>query len=334
MAVMGKVQHKDSKPFQRLPSTLKNQLRDAVWSLSKNAAGLYIEFKTAAASIKIEYQIEGTKSFPHMPATGVSGIDLFYYQKDSPQWVRGNYAFKDTISYHFKDIKQISTTPTYRLYLPLYATVKMDEKLAFQNSNTLTAIQEKPSNKPVIIYGTSIAQGACASRPGMAWTNLLGQQLNREVVNLGFSGNGQLETPIIDFIGENNAALIALDCMPNFPRLGPEEAETRLLQAVENIRIKQPKTPILLVEHGGYSDGDVQTKRFNTFSNLNEATRKAYKKLIKKGHTKLYLLSLNEIGLGNRSFVDGTHPNDYGMMQYAHAYAKKIETILNAEAEE
>ena len=62
-------------------------------------------------------------------------------------------------------------------------------------------------DKPVLVYGTSIAQGGVASRPGLAWTALLERKLDRPVINLAFSGNGRLEPEVLDLIaGQVNAA--------------------------------------------------------------------------------------------------------------------------------
>ena len=60
------------------------------------------------------------------------------------------------------------------------------------------AVQESP----IVLYGTSIAQGACASRPAMAWANIVGRKLEHLLINLGFSGNGKLECEIIELICE------------------------------------------------------------------------------------------------------------------------------------
>lgn len=49
------------------------------------------------------------------------------------------------------------------------------------------------TDHPIVLYGTSIAQGACASRPGMAWGNIVSRSLEIPLINLGFSGNGKLE---------------------------------------------------------------------------------------------------------------------------------------------
>jgi GDSL-like Lipase/Acylhydrolase family len=69
--------------------------------------------------------------------------------------------------------------------------------------------------KPIVVYGTSIAQGGCASRPGMAWPAILGRKLDRPLINLGFSGNGRLEKEVIDLMIEIDAKLFVLDCLPN-----------------------------------------------------------------------------------------------------------------------
>ena len=53
-----------------------------------------------------------------------------------------------------------------------------------------------------MFYGTSITQGGCACRPGMAYTNILSRQFNVEVINLGFSGSGRGEPEVARTIAE------------------------------------------------------------------------------------------------------------------------------------
>ena len=85
----------------------------------------------------------------------------------------------------------------YMLYLPLYDTcdslyIGVNEGAAVKAS-TLDSPQK---DGYIIMYGTSILQGGCASRPGMVFTSILGRMLDRQVMNLGFSGNGQLDTEV------------------------------------------------------------------------------------------------------------------------------------------
>ena len=81
----------------------------------------------------------------------------------------------------------------YRLYLPLY------NQVTWMEVGVAKDVYFEPlpvrKEKPIVVYGTSIAQGACASRPGMAWTSILGRKMDRPLINLGFSGFGTFDMP-------------------------------------------------------------------------------------------------------------------------------------------
>lgn len=129
----------------------------------------------------------------------------------------GNYSFGDTIRYSYTNLGQDKFHNRgfeYRLYLPLYNSIKWME-IGTPEGTELTFIPQSPE-KPVVLYGTSIAQGACSSRPGMAWANILQRSLDYPLINLGFSGNGQLEKAVLNYIVEQDARLYILDCLPNF----------------------------------------------------------------------------------------------------------------------
>ena len=81
-----------------------------------------------------------------------------------------------------------------------------------------------------MVYGTSIAQGACSSRPGMSWINIVRRNLSDyPVVNLGFSGNGRLEPEVLALIAEIDAEMFVLDCMPNLTQKSADEARDLVL---------------------------------------------------------------------------------------------------------
>ena len=205
-------------------------------------------------------------------------------------------------------------------------------KIGIDGASGFEQLKTNGNEKPILIYGTSIVQGACASRPGMAWTSLLGRKLNKPIVNLGFSGNGRLEPEIIDFISQLDVSIYVLDCMANFTAgqgLGLDEAKKRLKKAVLDIRERQSITPILILEHAGYSDGEMQPKRMDTYIDLNNLTKEVFNELRHMQIPFIYLLKKEEMGLNSDSYVDGTHPNDFGMIQYANACTKKILEILN-----
>lgn len=327
--VFGSLNTFENGEIRRFPDSLQQEVREKLWKLSANTAGLFLKFKTDSPFIKVTYTPGGALSFPHMPATGVSGVDLYLKNAENFDWIRGGYSFGETVSYTFAHMQLAEGTHEFWLYLPLYQSVA-DFKIGIPKDYSLAPIGEPADRDPIIVYGTSIAQGACASRAGMAWTNILGRELPYPVVNMGFSGNGRLELEVINYISNFNASALVLDCMANFTSgqgLSPEAAKTRLIDAITALKKRHPNTPILMVEHAGYADGVIQKHRYDIYSELNKVSQQVYSEL-KSTYDDLYLLSKDQIGLTSDSFVDGTHPNDHGMLQYAEAYKEALEKFL------
>jgi lysophospholipase L1-like esterase len=156
--------------------------------------------------------------------------------------------------------------------------------------------------------------------------------MDMPVVNLGFSGNGELEEELIGLIAEIDAEVYVLDCFPNLipgKEFSLSEVYKRIINSVKTLRQKRPKIPVLLVEHAGYGDAATNKNRNKPVLALNKIAKKAFADLKAIGIENIYLLTKDEIGLNTDSYVDGTHPSDYGMLQYASAYEKSIREILN-----
>jgi lysophospholipase L1-like esterase len=332
--------------YDRLPHAAKEKVRSSVWNLSKHSAGLMIRFRSNASEIKVRYGTKWDKETPqvdfgmnHMPATGVSGVDLYAIDHDGNElWVNGQRNFSDTITYTFDGIrpndKYHNLGREYRLYLPLYNQVEWLE-IGTSDSTFFRPLAVR-NDKPIVVYGTSIAHGAVASRPGMAWTSILSRKMDRPLINLGFSGNGRLESEVIDFVADIDAKIFILDCLPNLTPLSwskigikdGEQLEEIIKSAVKQLRIKHINTPILLVEQPGYTESAIKDERKNATMVVNEIQKKAFYELKKEGITNLYYLSKEEINLQQDDMVDGTHPTDLGMMHYAEAYEKSLREIL------
>lgn len=320
--------------YFRLPDRAKGNVREPVWNLSRQSAGLSISFYSNASEIKVRYKVNGGFAMPHMPATGVSGVDLYAQDINGRQrWCGFKYSFNDTITYSFTGLTY-ETNPKkgyeYQLFFPLYNTVSWMEigVPADASFRFIPASQEKP----LVIYGTSIAQGACASRPGMAWGNIIERTLQHPVINLGFSGNGKLEPELFDLLSEIDAQLYIIDCMPN---LSGETASKviyeRTLAGVRKLR-KKSKAPILLVEHVGYTNefSSESTKRSYQLANIE--LKRAYETLQKEAILDIYYLTKEAFGLSMDATVEGVHPNDLGMQQYADGYIRKIREILHEKS--
>ena len=315
--------------YVRLPDRAKAEVREPVWNLSRNSAGLAIHFYCNSPQITVRYQVSGGYAMPHMQSTGVSGLDLYSIDSEGKwSFCFGNYSFGDTIRYSYTNLGQDKFHNRgfeYRLYLPLYNSIKWME-IGTPEGTELTFIPQSPE-KPVVLYGTSIAQGACSSRPAMAWANILQRALGYPLINLGFSGNGQLEKGVLNYVIEQDARIYILDCLPNLTQKTEQEVTDLVIAAVKQIREKR-NAPILLVEHAGYSNAPSDQRQYESYTRLNAASRKGYEALLQAGVKDLYYLTHEELNYPPDAWVDYVHPSDLGATYQATAVEKKVRDIL------
>lgn len=314
--------------YVRLPERAHGVVRDAVWDLSRNAAGLSLVFESDAPEIIVLYGVKDGLNMFHMPSTGRSGVDLYARGREGRlRWVAPDFPAKignDTTRFVYSGISYYpegSRTYEYHLYLPPYNTVDW-LKIGLPSDASIRFLPETRKH-PVVIYGTSITQGACASRPGNGWTDIVERELSLPVVNLGFSGNGKLEPEVLNLLSEIDASLYILDCAANLTRAG--DIEPRLLEAVRILRSRSD-CPILIAEHAG-NVGESASAAKEAYRQANVQVRSAYETLQKRGEPEIYYLSHDELGLPMDGMIEGVHPNDYGMRFLASAFEKKIVEI-------
>ncbi|MGZ5545699.1 MAG: SGNH/GDSL hydrolase family protein, partial [Limisphaerales bacterium] len=178
--------------YDRLPKTAKGVVRGPVWSLSQDSAGMAVRFVTDSTEISARWTLRRSElAMAHMPASGVSGLDLYTKENGKWHWVGAARPkqFPTNEVLLARGLK--GGTREYVLYLPLYNGVDAVE-IGITPQSHLEAAPVR-AQKPIVFYGTSILQGGCASRPGMAYPSIVGRWLDWPVINLGFSGNAHSE---------------------------------------------------------------------------------------------------------------------------------------------
>ncbi len=314
-----------AKYFDRLPGRAESVVRDAVWSLSRHSAGMMVRFRTDATQIHVDYSVTSSRlAMPHMPATGVSGLDL--YAEDE----QGNWKWVAVVAPSEQSTNKVVVsglrpgTRNYAIYLPLYNGTE-HLRAGVPRGAQFTPIAPR-TQAPIVFYGTSITHGACASRPGMPHPAILGRRLNRPVINLGFSGNGQMELEVGGFLQELDAAVYVIDCLPN---MKAEEVRARAVPLVRQLRTARPDTPIVLVEDRSYSGSwliDGQRER-NHSSRV--ALREEYQRLLDSGVDGLsYIDGEGLLGEDRDDTTDGSHPSDLGFFRHADAMEPVLRKAL------
>jgi lysophospholipase L1-like esterase len=309
--------------YDRLPAKAEKIVRPPVWSLSRDSAGIAFRFNTDATTIQLRYTV-GDKAIalPHMPATGVSGVDLYALDKGTWKWVDVTRPKEPATTYTIAGLDPGKRT--YMGYLPLYnSTVKIEigipEGTAFEPIAPRTA-------KPIVFYGTSITHGASASRPGLCHPAILGRRLDRPVINLGFSGNGKMEPEVVALLSEIDAAVYVIDCLPNMT--GAEVAE-RAEPLVRQLRKARPDAPIVLVEDRSFTNSWIFKARRDRHAENRASLIRAFDLLVSSGVKNLhYIEGENLLGDDTEGATDGSHPNDLGFMRQADIFEPVLRKAL------
>ena len=87
--------------------------------------------------------------------------------------------------------------------------------------------------------------------------------------------------------------------------------------------------PILLIEHGGYSNMYMDSIKYNEITQVNRASRKAYEQIQSEGIKDVYYLSREDLNIPSDGWVDYVHPSDFGMKQQAIVVERKVREILH-----
>lgn len=330
LGVEGKGWTETKSFYDRLPAKAEGVVRGPVWNLSLDSAGMCVRFVTDANEIQARWELRSKSlAMPHMPATGVSGLDL--YVKDAGgtwRWLATGRPTKFPVNSATLAKNLPEGTREYLLYLPLYNGVKTVE-IGIPKDYSLWKAPPYPDHrKPIVFYGTSITQGGCASRTGMVHTAIVGRRLNYPVINLGFSGNGRMESEMGDLFMELDPSVYVLDCLPN---MNGEAVAERVDPFVRKLRKAHPETPILFVEDRTYSNAFMSESRQERNTENRRELRKVYCRLESEGVKYLYYLPgerLLQDDRDNLATVDGSHPTDLGFMRQADAFCDVLETIL------
>ena len=304
--------------YDRWPARAEGKVRGAVWSLGEDSAGLAVRFVTDATGISVRWTLRRERlALAHMPASGVSGVDLYVKAKGKWHWLGSGRPDKSLTDEKSLAANMKPGRREYLLYLPLYNGVE-ELKVGVPPEAKFEPAPPRPEGlKPVVFYGTSIVQGGCASRPGMAYPAILGRRLERPQINLGFSGNAWSEPEVAQLLAELDPAVYVLDPLPNMKE---EWVVPRLERFVEILRGVHPKTPIVLVENIAYPDGEFVGPRGERCTKANARLRELYQRLVRAGDKKLlYVPAAKLLGADAEGTVDGTHPTDLGFMRMADA---------------
>ena len=308
--------------YDRLPTNVTTSVNSGVRSGKHNTSGMQFRFSTDSTRLVFKWKpYSSSLSMDHMPATGVSGIDVYKFDAAKGRW---RYVKVGRITSSAGATLSLDGTPgtPCLVNLPLYNGIR-EFTLGVDPAASVSPLPPRASGveKPVVFYGTSITQGGCASRPGMSFVNIVGRDLDVPVVNLGFSGSGVMELEMSEHLAAIDASCYVLDCVWNMRNMTTDAFQNRYEPFIRNLRAKRPDVPIVMagmsdVYCGGPNDKD-------------DCVRTLYERLVAEGWTNLVHLPKDGMYSGDfEGTVDGTHANNLGMRSLAKAYGNAVARLL------
>lgn len=312
-------------PYLRMPLEVAKTVSDGVYDLSQHTAGIRLRFRTNSPYIAIHCEWKTMcRVGGHMTFAGSSGFDLFKVSDNHKQSYVKTFVPDMECEKGFESIYDANGKMTdYVLNFPLYNYVSKLFIGVSENAEFETPLGYS-NEQPVVFYGSSITQGGCASRPGNCYQNHLSRAFDMDYVNLGFSGNGQAEDTMIEYLSNLSMSVFVSDYDHNAP--GWQHLEKTHYKLYEGIRSKHPDIPYIMISK---PDFNVNSED----ENLRRAViLNSYKKAYESGDRNVYFIDGASIFDGDQfdaCTVDGCHPNDLGFYCFYKALLPTFSKIFN-----
>ena len=312
------------KNLYRLPRTITPQdISGGVWQLANHTAGGVVRFRTDSRCVTIRANIlNQNPKMGHMPETGSSGFDIFRNRNEHVKTVNPAH-YKNEIPRPLVAVAAKSGTGKmcdYAIYLPLYNGL-----YSLEIGLSPDAKIEEPTphkiKKPILFYGSSITQGACASRTSNSYSAMLCRELDAPMINLGFSGNAKGEPKMAELIASLDLAAFVYDYDYNAPNA--EHLAKTHEAFFKRIRKAHPDLPIIILgKITGATDG------------RDAIVRATYENAVKAGDKKVWFVDGKKLfGGADVSYltVDKCHPNDLGFYLMFRNSLPTLKKALGAE---
>lgn len=306
----------DEEGFFRMDKCVAAKVSDSVHGLNYNTSGGCLRFATDSRRIILTATLPDVCCMNHMPLTGSSSFSVYcnkefcgVFRAPSVEEYKGTWSSELTLPFGEKDVE---------IFFPLYNNVR-DVFISLEEDAGVSEGKKYKDTPPIVFYGSSITQGGCASHPGNAYPCMISRALDREILNLGFSGSCKAEKEMSDYIGRLPMSLFIYDYDHNAPSseyLG--ETHERFFK---ELRALNPEVPVIMISVADSTFGKEEVEK------RKEIIKRTYNNAKVSGDKNVYFLDgqrfYDDIGLQNAT-VDTCHPNDLGF----YAFYKNISDFI------
>lgn len=319
----------NSDVFRRIPEEVAAATSNGVKRLARESAGGRVRFSTDSLYVAIKVRESAIARNPHITLAMSGGFDLYedteadsrYHRVFMPPYDMTD-GYEQIIRFGSRKMRHFTINfpihaVVHDLYVGLQADAKLSEGLKYDG------------DKPIIIYGSSIVHGTAASRPGLVYPNILCRRLNRNCINLGFSGNAKAEPAICEYMAGLDMEMFVCDYDHNAPTV--EYLRETHLPLYLKIREKHPNIPYIMISRPNPS-----TNLGSAYAERRDVVFDTYRYALEHGDKNVYYIDGESFFLGkyeNECSMDGTHPNDLGFVLMADGIESEIRRAFRKKAE-
>lgn len=307
--------------YRRIPEAVATAVNNGVREMHTNTAGARVRFVTDSPRIAIRVVIDDFLLQPRTSVCGSASLDLYldgeycntFIPPHDPLAVKNGY--ESVIETHLTGKAEVL------IHFPLFANVTR-LFVGVEEGSMVEAATEYAITKPVVCYGSSITHGACASRPGNCYENILARVLDCDFLNLGFSGSAYGEDAIATYIATLDMSAFVLDYDHNSP--SPAHLCRHHERFFKIVREAQPTLPILMLSRPQPRPSAEERERL-------AVVRATYENALAAGDQNVYFIPGTELmwEMKNEGLVDNVHPNDAGFWNMARAIAPVLRKMLS-----
>lgn len=307
--------------FYRLDPEFAASISEGVKFLATNTAGGRVRFKTNSKKLKAIVKYRNFCCMGHMPLTGSSGLSVVDVTRREWKFMGSIRPERNDEHGYEGSVNLSGEMHEYVLWMPLYndvdeLTIGLDEDAVVEKGH-----EYGYDGKPIVYYGSSITQGACASRPDNSYEALISKFVCADFVNLGFSGNAKGEPELARYAASLNPLAFVIDYDHNAP--DAEYLKNTHYKFYRAFRKENKTTPVIFV-----SRPDVE--RDPSCAARKAVIKESYRKA-KAAGDEVYFVDGSEMFIGKmreNCTVDGCHPTDFGFFRMAVAIGGMIFDIL------
>ena len=274
--------------------------------ISSECAGGRVRFSTDSPYIAIYVKYRSVAKVPNYSFTATLGFDL--YSKE--RYIGAFVPDMDTLD-SLESVLDVEGEGVreYTLNFPVCSEIS-ELYIGVKQGSMIEKASPYSISKPIVFYGSSVTQGACASRPGNTYENIISRALDCDYLNLGFWGNAKGEEGMAKYIAGLEVSAFVYDYDYNADSAEALQATHERMFKI--IRESNPNLPIIILSAPKYYLNEEFKKRRSIIE-------QTYQNALAQGDKNVRFIAGETMlaPVKDTALADNIHPGDTGFASMA-----------------